>query len=105
LEKIAPYAQDIVRCEYAWLIATQTRDAASARAWLASAGKLEFDLATRLRAEAAVLLAEGNKTAALEKAQAGLQALEQSSISPVKSLFATDALKAVLGLAQQESVS
>jgi hypothetical protein len=96
VDKIAPYVRDVVRCEYAWLLATQTRDAATARAWLDSAGKLDFDPATRLRAEAAVLLAEGKAAEAAAQACEGLNALEHRTLSPVKSPFAVDALEALL---------
>jgi hypothetical protein len=95
-EKIVPYARDVVRCEYAWLLATQTCDIATARAWLESAGKLEFDPATRLRAEAAVLLADGKIAEAITKARDGLHALEHKSLSPVKSPFAVNALESLL---------
>jgi hypothetical protein len=88
--------RDVVRCEYAWLLATQTRDATTARAWLDSAGKLDFDPATRFRAEAAVLLAEGKAAEAAAQAREGLNALEHRTLSPVKSPFAVDALEALL---------
>jgi hypothetical protein len=91
-DKIAPFISDIVRAEYAWLVATVAGDATVARAWLATVGKLDFDPATRLRAEAAVLLAEGRKDAALAKAKEALEALHQRSLSPVISPFAFDAL-------------
>jgi hypothetical protein len=87
---------DVVRCEYAWLLATQTCDVPTDRAWLESAGKLDFDPATRLRAGAAVLLAEGKTAEAAAKAQEGLQALEHRSLSHVKSPFALDALERLL---------
>lgn len=92
-ETLAPFARDTARCEYAWLLATHTPDAAAARAWLDSAGKLAFDPATRLRAEAAVLLAEGRRTEAAAKAREGLHALEHRSLSPVKSRFAEEQLE------------
>lgn len=41
--QLVPYMRDVVRCEYAWLLATAGADGVSARAWLASAGKLDFD--------------------------------------------------------------
>jgi hypothetical protein len=78
------------------LLATQTRDTTTARAWLDSAGKLDFDPATRCRAEAAVLLAEGKTAEAAAKAREGLNALEHRTLSPVKSPFAVDALEALL---------
>jgi hypothetical protein len=80
-DKLIPYVRDIARCEYAWMLATQTRDHLTARAWLESAGKLDFDPATRLRAEAAVLLGEGDFAAAIAKGRAGLHALEHKSLS------------------------
>jgi len=95
-DKVIPYVRDVVRCEYAWLLARQTTDAAAARAWLESAGKLEFDPATRLCAEAAVLLAEGGKGEAAGKARAGLHALEHQSLSPVKSPFVLERLELLL---------
>ena len=95
-DKITPFARDTLRCEYAWLLATQTVDAANARAWLDSAGKLDFDPATRWRAEAAVLLVEGNSAESAAKARAGLQALNTRSLSPTKNQFAVEALEAII---------
>lgn len=95
-EKLAPFVRDAARCDYAWLLAWHAGEAIAARAWLETAGPLTFDPATRLRAEAAVLLAEGRKTEAAEKARAGLVALETKSLSPVKSVFATEVLEEIL---------
>lgn len=95
-EKLAPFLRDAARCDYAWLLARHTGDAVAARAWLESAGPLAFDPATRLRAEAAVLLAEGKKAAAAEKAREGLVALETKSLTPVKSAFAAEVLEEIL---------
>ena len=102
-EKVIPYVRDVVRCEYAWLLATQTEDIAAARAWLESAGRLDFDPATRLRAEAAVLLGEGDHSEATVKARAGLHALEHKTLSPVKSVFAVEAMEDLLQRAARES--
>ena len=95
-DQLVPFIRDTVRCEYAWLLAGSAADPVTARAWLESAGKLEFDPATRLRAEAAVLLAEDRRAEAATKARAGLNALEHRSMSPVKSPFAMDALEEIL---------
>jgi hypothetical protein len=95
-DQMTPFVGDILRCECAWLLATRTADAAAARAWLESAGKLELDPATRLRAEAAVLLAEGKKTEAAAKAREGLHALKTRSLSPIESPFAVKALAALI---------
>jgi hypothetical protein len=92
---MVPLLRDTARCEYAWLLATQARDGAAARAWLDSAGRLDFDPATRWRAEAAVLLAENQAEAALAAATKGLHALEHKSLSPVKNAFAAEALEAM----------
>jgi hypothetical protein len=94
--KLAPFVRDAARCDYAWLLARHTGDAVAARAWLDSAGALAFDPATRLRAEAAVLLAEGKKTEAAAKAREGLVALETKSLTPVKSAFAAEVLEDIL---------
>ncbi|MBX3737497.1 MAG: hypothetical protein KF715_12440 [Candidatus Didemnitutus sp.] len=94
--KLLPLLREMARAEYAWLLATQTGDAAVARAWIATAGRLDFDPATRLRAEAAVLLAEGRRREAAATAREGLAALEHRSMSPVKSAFALDALEDTL---------
>jgi len=94
--QLVPYVRDVVRCEYAWLLATTRAGATIARAWLDSAGKIDFDPATRLRAEAAVLLAEGKLTEATTRAREGLHALKHKSMSPVESLFAREALEAVI---------
>ena len=75
-DKVVPYVRDIVRCEYAWLTAT------------------------RLRAEAAVLLAEGRFSEAAERARAGLHSLEHRSLSPVISPFEQQALEDLLRRAE-----
>ncbi len=92
---LIPFMRDVYRCEYAWLLATQTTGVAAARAWLDSAGSLEVDPATRLRAEAAVLRAEGNFEEARTKVKDGLHALAHRSISPAPNLFAEEALRAL----------
>lgn len=99
-DRLMPFARDSARCEYAWLLATHTADAAAARAWFDSAGALDLDPATRLRAEAAVLLAEGRRTEAAAKAREGLHALEHRSLSPVKNRFAEERLEALLRRAE-----
>ncbi len=99
--KIPPFVQDLLRCEYAWLLATQTADTVNARAWLESAGKLELDPATRLRAEAAVLLAEGKNTEAAAKAREGLRALKTRSLSPTENAFAVEALEVLIRRAEE----
>ena len=99
-DTLMPAVADMVRCEYAWLLATRTTDAAAARAWLDSAGKIEFDPATRLRAEAAVLLAEGKSAEAAAKAREGLHAVEHKALSPAKNLFTAEALEEILRRAE-----
>jgi hypothetical protein len=98
-DQVIAYVRDVVRCEYAWLLATRAQDASLARAWLETAGKIDFDPATRLRAEAAVLLAEGRNADAAAKAREGMRALETKSLAPVRSAFAADALGAILSSA------
>lgn len=93
---LVPLVRDVVRCEYAWLLATRSAGVAEARAWLESAGRLDFDPATRLKAEAAVLLAEGRRTEAAEKARAGLEAVEKRTLAPTKNVFAEESLRALL---------
>jgi hypothetical protein len=97
-----PYLRDVLRCEYAWFLATQAESGNEARAWLDSAGKLQFDPATRLRAEAAVLLMEGKRAEAAEKCRLGLIALETKSMAPVRSIFAAEAFAAILAQASVE---
>lgn len=99
-DQLAPFARDTLRCDYAWLLARHTPDAAVARAWLDSAGPLDIDPATRLRAEAAVLLAEGRPAEAAAKAREGLHAVEHRSLSPVKSAYHEDTLREVLQRAE-----
>lgn len=94
-DQLVPYLRDVVRCEYAWLLATRTDRADLARAWLETAGQLDFDPATRLRAEAAVILAEGDAVMAAEKITAAQHALAHRSISPVRNEFAESALAAL----------
>jgi hypothetical protein len=97
-EKLVPFMRDTARNEYAWLLATVGGAGAAgvARAWLDSAGPLDFDPATRLRAEAAVLAAEGKAAEAAAKAREGLHALEHRSLSPVKSAFAAEVMEDIL---------
>ncbi len=102
-DQLAPFARDTLRCDYAWLLARHTTDAAAARAWLDSAGPLDIDPATRLRAEAAVLLVEGDKLAAAEKARAGLHAAEHKSLSPVRNAYVIDTLEDILRAAEGRS--
>lgn len=90
--ELMPMIRDLVRAEYAWMIALQTADAATARAWLDSVGRIDFDPATRLRAEAAVLLAEGRASEAGIRVEEARHALLHRSMSPVRNLFAEDAL-------------
>ena len=99
-EQLAPFARDTLRCDYAWLLARHTSDVAAARAWFDSAGPLDIDPATRLRAEAAVLLAEGRLAEAAEKARAGLHATEHKSLSPVRSAYMVDTLEEILRAAE-----
>ena len=99
-EQLAPFARDTLRCDYAWLLARHTSDVAAARAWLDYAGPLDIDPATRLRAEAAVLLAEGRLAEAAEKARAGLHATEHKSLSPVRSAYMVDTLEEILRAAE-----
>lgn len=104
-DKLAPYVRASVRCDYAWLMATRTSDAACARAWLDSAGEVAFDPATRHRAEAAVLLAEGRVSEAAKAARAGLHALEHRSLSPVVNPFAREQLTSVLAQAEAKETA
>jgi len=99
-ETVASYMDASARCDYAWLLATRTPWVATARAWLESAGKLEFDAGTRRRAEAAVLLAEGRAGEAADKAREGLAMMEANSLSPTRSLFMEESLRALLTRAE-----
>lgn len=90
--ELMPVIRDLVRAEYAWMLAIQTNDAATARAWLDSVGRLDFEPATRLRAEAAVLLAEGKPAEAAACVREARDALVHRTMSPVRNLFAEDAL-------------
>lgn len=94
--ELMPHLRDVIRCEYAFLLAREPEAAPVARAWLESAGRLVFDPATRARAEAAVLLAEGQFPAAAAKAREGLELLERKSLSPTVNAFARDALQEIV---------
>lgn len=98
--RLAPHIRDVVRCEYAWLLATRTDDAAAARAWAESARKPDFDPAVWLRATAAVRLAEGKPAEAAALAREGLLALDRNAISPVRNPFAAAALEELLRRAE-----
>jgi len=102
-ETVASYMDASARCDYAWLLATRTPWVATARAWLESAGKLEFDAGTRRRAEAAVLLAEGRAGEAADKAREGLAMMEANSLSPTRNLFMEESLRALLTRAEAVS--
>ncbi len=104
-----PFMRDLARAEYAWLLAEAALAAApgegttlaqAGRTWLDGVGPVDFDPATRLRAEAAVLLAEGRTAEAARQARAGLAALATRSLAPVRSPFAADALAAILRRAE-----
>jgi len=99
-ELLAPFLRDTLRCDYAWLLARYTNDAPTARAWLDSAGPLDIDPATRLRAEAAVLLAEGRRAEAAAKAREGLHAAEHKSLSPVRNAYVIDTIEEILRRAE-----
>ena len=98
--QLVPYLQDVARCDYAWLLAIASKDVAAARAWLDSAGKIDFEPATRLRAEAAVLLAEGRRAEAANQAKAGLLALRHRTMSPVENPFLRETLESILSRAE-----
>jgi hypothetical protein len=99
-DQLVGFARDTARCDYAWILATYTTDAAAARAWVDSAGPLAIDPATRLRAEAAVLLAEGKKPEAAAKAREGLHAAEHKSLSPMRNSYTFDTLQDILRRAE-----
>ncbi len=102
-DKLVPLLAATVRCEYAWMVSTAGSDPRLARTWLDSAGPMDFDPATRLRAESAVLLAEGARESAHAKALEGLKALETRTMSPVKSPFAVEALERLRDLSARPS--
>ena len=78
---IPPMTRESVQAEYAYWLAVHGADVAAARAALERAGKCAFDPATKLRAEAAVLRAEGDAAGARAKAEAALEALRKRSLS------------------------
>lgn len=87
---------DMVRAEYAWLLAARRQDPAMARAWLESAGKVEFDPSARLKAEAAVLLNEGKKAEAAARAQQALRSLEETAMATSRNPWAAESVQAIL---------
>lgn len=91
------FMREMVRAEYAWLLASAggAAMAGPARAWLDSAGRVEMDPATRWRAAAAVLLAEGRVPEAREAIAAGRAALRNNSMTPVPSAFLVESLDAL----------
>jgi hypothetical protein len=77
-EQVLPaFFADGVRATYAILIASHGGVPSVARAWLESAGAVEWDPSTRLTAEATVLFAEGHRSDAVEAARKALKALGQ----------------------------
>ncbi|WP_221031512.1 hypothetical protein [Actomonas aquatica] len=93
------FFEDGLRCEYAWLLATRTGEATTAKAWLDTAGALELDPPTRYRAEAAVALASGDYARAEALAAAGLAALPQT-LGCTRDPFSEDTLQALLDSAR-----
>ena len=73
--------QESVQAEHAYWLAVHGGDAVAARAALGRAGRGDFDPATKLRAEAAVLRAEGDRAGATAKAEAALVALQKRSLT------------------------
>ena len=86
--------------EAAYYTAAHRRDGATARLLLAQAEGGFIETGTRLRAEAAVLLAEGKFAEAVEKAQAGLEALSHS-VDKGGAIAEREWLEAILNRAQQ----
>ncbi len=72
--------RESVHAERAYWWATHGGDAVAARAELVRAGQCSFDPATKLRAEAAVLRAEGDQAGAAAKVEAALDALKKRSM-------------------------
>jgi len=102
---LPPFMRNMARAEYAWLRPATRADAAAARAWLETAGPTDLDPSARLRAEAAVLLAEGRPAEAAAKAQEGLEAVDHGSLALVRSEFAADALQAIINEYAQTGVA
>lgn len=73
--------RESVHAEHAYWLAVHGGDVAGARAALAQAGGCTFDPATKLRAEAAVLRAEGDQAGATAKADAALVALRKRTMA------------------------
>lgn len=94
---MAPYLRDVLRCEFAWLIATAWPTSAPlARRWLDAAGPLAFEPSTRLRAEAAVLLVENRPVEAAALARKTLRSLETTSLAAVPCPFSREAAESIL---------
>ncbi len=103
--KLAPFFRGFVRAEYAWMVASRGGDPAVARAWLVSAGSVASDPPTRLKAEAAVLLREGNSLLAAERAREGLAVLDQNTLSPVRNEMQADQFHDLLTQAESSRSS
>jgi hypothetical protein len=89
-----------VRLEAAYFIAFHRQDANTSRGWLERAVGGGVEEQTRLRAEAAVLLAEGKILDAVGKAEAGIVAV-RSSKDPGGSISERDWLEAILTAAKK----
>jgi hypothetical protein len=80
LPGMPPLGRSAYALEAAYFEARHRGEPARARAWLEQAGQgLQVEPLTRLRAEAAVLLAEGDREAARARAEQGLALLGSSS--------------------------
>jgi hypothetical protein len=80
-DSLPQVTRESVYAEQAYWLALHGRDPVAARTTLTRAGSCRFDPATHLRAEAAVLHAEGDFKAAATKADAALEALTQRSMA------------------------
>lgn len=80
--------------EAAYFAATHRQDAAAARQWFAQGKGGMVDPHNRLRAEAAVLLVEGDHAAARAKAEEGLRLIHRAS-EPGSAVMEVDALQKI----------
>jgi len=87
--------RESVHAEQAYWLAVHGGDARAARAALAQAGRCDFDPASKLRAEAAVLRAEGDRAGATAKAEAALVTLRRKSLSFKPSADMTEWIEAL----------
>jgi len=97
--------RESVHAEHAYWLAVHGGDAVAARAALALAGRGGIDPSSRLRAEAAVLRAEGDVAAASAKADAALDALRRRGLGLTTSADQIEWIEALRSPVERQGIA